>query len=149
MVTCRALSASVVAFAGAAVMSASLMGAAPAAATPPHDVSAIILSQGTRDGEDFIVRDITIRPGGSTGWHWHQGRLFGRVLAGTLTHNRSDCSLDGVYQTGDSITETGGSGYVHVGRNLGADDLVLRVLYINPAGAPLSVDAPDPGCGFA
>jgi hypothetical protein len=25
----------------------------------------------------------------------------------------------------------------------------LQVLYIDPAGAPLSDDEPDPGCGFA
>jgi hypothetical protein len=25
----------------------------------------------------------------------------------------------------------------------------MWVLYIKPAGTPLSVDAPDPGCGFA
>ncbi|MGK2880058.1 MAG: cupin [Mycobacterium sp.] len=125
-----------------------LLCASPAAATPGRDASAIILSQGTRDGQDFIVRDITIAPGGSTGWHSHQGRLFGQVLAGTLTHNRSDCSVDGVYGTGATIIESGGSGYVHIGRNLGTDALVLRVLYIDPAGAPLSEDAPDPGCGF-
>lgn len=144
MITTRVLLAATLAAAGTAVVSA------PAAtATPGRDVSAIILSQGTRDGQDYIVRDITIGPGGSTGWHRHQGRLFGQVLAGTLTHSRSsDCGVDGVYDTGSTITETGGAGYVHIGRNLGTTDLVLRVLYINPAGAPLSEDAPDPGCGF-
>jgi hypothetical protein len=25
----------------------------------------------------------------------------------------------------------------------------LQILYIDPAGAPLSDDQPDPGCGFA
>lgn len=143
MITRRVLLASAV-----AATSALTLCAPPAAATPGRDVSAIILSQGTRDGQDFIVRDITIAPGGSTGWHSHQGRLFGQVLAGTLTHSRSDCSLDGVYETGMTITETGGPGYVHIGRNLGDSALVLRVLYINPAGAPLSDDAADPGCGF-
>lgn len=143
MITSRILLAGVLATTGTAVVCA-----APATATPGRDVSAIVLSQGTRDGQDFVVRDITIGPGGSTGWHWHQGRLFGQVLAGTLTHNRSDCSLDGVYETGSTIIETGGPSYVHIGRNLGDTALVLRVLYINPAGAPLSDDAPDPGCGF-
>ena len=34
-------------------------------------------------------------------------------------------------------------------RNLEPVPLKMWVLYIKPAGTPLSVDAPDPGCGFA
>jgi hypothetical protein len=26
--------------------------------------------------------------------------------------------------------------------------VVLDVLYVDPAGSPLSEDAPDPGCGY-
>ncbi|GAB2985722.1 cupin domain-containing protein [Amycolatopsis acidiphila] len=67
---------------------------------------------------------------------------------GTLTHNMSDCSIDGVYQAGRHIVEPSGSGHVHIGRNLGSTPVVLDVLYADPAGSPLAVDAPNPGCAF-
>ncbi|MGH3971465.1 MAG: cupin domain-containing protein [Mycobacterium sp.] len=85
----------------------------------PHGVSAVVLSQTTLNGQDYIQREITIDPGGSTGWHWHDGTLFGAIRQGTLTHNLADCSTDGSYGPGDSITESSGSDHVHIGRNLG------------------------------
>ena len=45
----------------------------------------MVLSQTTLGGKDDILREITIDPGGSTGWHWHDGNLFGVVRQGTLT----------------------------------------------------------------
>jgi quercetin dioxygenase-like cupin family protein len=119
-----------------------------AAATPGDGVSAVLMSQATVDGHDYIMREITIEPGGSTGWHWHQGRLYGVIREGTLTHDRSDCTVDGIYNAGDSITEATGPDHVHIGRNLGSTPVVMQVLYIDPAGAALSVDAADPGCGY-
>ena len=41
----------------------------------------------TDSATDLIVRQITIAPGGSTGWHYHSGTLLGIVQKGTL--NRS------------------------------------------------------------
>lgn len=120
-----------------------------AAATPAHGVSAEVLSQATVDGFDYILREITIEPGGSTGWHWHDGRIFGVIKQGTLTHDKADCTLDGIYNAGDPITEATGPDNVHIGRNLGDVPLVMQVLYIDPAGSPLFEDAPDPGCGYA
>ncbi len=66
-----------------------------------------------------------------------------------IGHATADCSMDGLYVAGQSIAEKGGPGYTHIGRNPGPGPLVLQVLYIDPAGAPLSDDQPDPGCGFA
>ena len=73
----------------------------------------------------------------------------GVVKEGVLMHNRADCTMDGFYVAGQSIAEKGGPDYVHIGRNVGPGPLVLQVLYIDPVGAPLSDDAPDPSCGFA
>ena len=56
-----------------------------AAATPSENADAVIVSQATVDGVDYITREITIQPGGSTGWHYHDGRVFGVVREGTLT----------------------------------------------------------------
>lgn len=119
-----------------------------ASATPSVGVEARILSQSTMDGQDFITKELTIAPGGSTGWHWHPGQVYGVIRAGTLTHYGSDCNVDGVYPTGGTITEQSGPGYIHLGRNLGPDPLVMWVGYIEPAGSPQANSVPNPGCPF-
>lgn len=126
-----------------------LLFPAPAVATPGTGVNAWVMSQSTVDGVDYVMREIIIAPGGSTGWHFHDGQVYGVVKMGTLTHDTARCELDGVYQPGDSISEEVGPGNAHIGRNLGAVPVVLQVLYIKPAGSPLSQDVPDPGCGYA
>lgn len=137
----------------AAVLAVSTTLAAPAAATPARDVTGTVIWEMTDgagpEAKDYVFREITIAPGGSTGWHSHPGELFGTVKEGILMHTGADCVVDGVYLAGQDITEKGGPGYVHIGRNVGPGPLVLQILYINPASAPLSLDAPDPGCGFA
>ncbi|WP_137723215.1 cupin domain-containing protein [Prescottella subtropica] len=119
---------------------------ATASATPSQGVTGEILAQTTIGGRDYVLRKITIAPGGTTGWHFHDGMLYGIVTEGTLTHYRSDCTVDGVYDVGGTITEPSGDGYVHRGRNLGPGPMVLHVLYIDPAGSPLAQDAPAPVC---
>lgn len=130
---------------GAAVLATALVPAT-ASATPGSGVTGTILAKQTIGGTDYTLREVTIQPGGYTGWHFHDGTLYAYVKAGTLTHNMADCSVDGVYRTGRAFTEQ--PDQVHIGRNLGTTPLVLEVLYVLPAGSPLSEDAPDPGCGF-
>jgi quercetin dioxygenase-like cupin family protein len=137
------------ALAAAAIAAIGLAVPGAAAATPPRDTDGTVLWQMTDDGKDYVFREITIAPGGSTGWHSHDGQLFGVVKQGILMHNRADCTMDGLYVAGQSIAEKNGPEYVHIGRNVGQDPLILQILYIDPVGAPLSDDAPDPGCGFA
>ena len=117
-------------------------------ATPPSGVTAKILYQTTVGGKDYILREITLAPGGTTGWHWHDGTLYALVKSGTLTHTMADCTTTEVYSTGATFIEESGSDHVHIGRNLGSAPLVLDVLYVDPAGSPLSEDAPNPGCSF-
>ena len=117
-----------------------------AAATPSENADAVIVSQATVDGVDYITREITIQPGGSTGWHYHDGRVFGVVQEGTLTRTMKDCSVV-VSPEGSAVTEESGADHTHIGRNLGPGPLVLWVDYIEQAGTPLAVDMPDPGCG--
>jgi quercetin dioxygenase-like cupin family protein len=122
---------------------------AVASATPTSGVSSVVLSKQTVNGKDYIVADITIAPGGSTGWHTHQGEIYGIVKAGTLTRNLADCSLEGVSNPGDPVTDPTGADHVHIGRNLGTTPVVLEVTYVDPAGAPTADSAPDPGCNFS
>ncbi|MCV7413076.1 cupin [Mycobacterium florentinum] len=122
---------------------------ARSAATPGSGVNSAQETQSSQEGRDFIVRDITVGPGGSTGWHWHDGTLVGAIKQGTLTHYSADCSVDGVYNPGDPVIEPAGPDHVHLGRNLGTMPLILEVIYIQPVGKPAAEDAPNPGCPFA
>ena len=117
-----------------------------ALATPPVNTEAVVISQATVDGIEYITRRITIQPGGSTGWHYHDGRVYGEVREGTLTRTMADCT-DIVSPAGAAVTEDSGPSHVHNGRNLGPVPVVAWILYIQPAGTPLSVDVPaPPGC---
>ncbi|MCH5641171.1 cupin domain-containing protein [Gordonia sp. ABSL49_1] len=125
-----------------------------ASATPSSGVTAVTLAEGdipagllpfVPDGVHVVVREITIAPGGTTGWHYHDGNLVGLVRSGTLTHPGADC-VPVVYRTGDIIKEPKGQANTHVGRNLGSVPVVLDVLYLIPLSKPLFEDAPAPGC---
>jgi len=116
-----------------------------ASATPSENADAVIISQATVNGIDYITREITIQPGGSTGWHYHDGRVFGVIREGTLTRTMADCSVIASPE-GSAVTEDSGPNHTHIGRNLGPGPLVMWVDYIEPAGTPLAVDVPDPGC---
>ena len=119
-----------------------------AAATPPSGVTGTIVAQKTVGGTDYVLRTITITPGGYTGWHPHDGPLFAYVRQGTLTRTLADCTTTEVSPAGSTVVETPGTDHVHIGRNLGGVPVVLDVLYVLPAGSPLSEDAADPGCGI-
>jgi quercetin dioxygenase-like cupin family protein len=75
----------------AATAATSMLFSPTAFATPPVGAESVVISQSTVDGIDYITRDIIIQPGGSTGWHYHDGRTFGVVREGTLTRTMEDC----------------------------------------------------------
>src|SRR5438132_10230175 len=71
---------------------------APSWATPPSGLTNIPLARGTdtshgtlplRFGTDIAMTQITVNPGGSSGWHSHPGGAIIIVQAGTLTTYRS------------------------------------------------------------
>lgn len=139
-----------------ALMCVATLGAIPAAAwaTPGSGVSGTVLGKGTstetievknKGATDVVVRHIVIEPGGSTGWHYHLGELIAVVHKGTLSRTLQDCTVQST-PAGRSFVEPAGKGHVHVGRNQGKEPVELYVTYVIPAGAPLSVDAADPGC---
>ncbi|MGW2050532.1 cupin domain-containing protein [Streptomyces sp. NPDC001858] len=132
---------------GALLAGLSVPGAAYATPGGPG-VTGKVIAQTTIGGTDYILREVTIPPGQATGWHYHDGTLYAYVKQGTLSHFDSTCASDGVYAKGSSVKEPSGADNVHIGRNLGATDIVLEVLYVLPHGAPFSRDAPNPGCDF-
>jgi quercetin dioxygenase-like cupin family protein len=121
---------------------------ATANATPGTGVTSVTLFDHVVGDTDYVLKEITIAPGGSTGWHYHPGPVHGLIKQGGLTHNDADCSIDGSYHAGQTVDERSGPGYVHIGRNLGSTPVVLEVFYQDPVGSPLAVDAPNPGCPF-
>src|SRR3954470_8518878 len=102
----------------AAAALAAVLLPSPASATPGSGVAGTILAQKTIGHTDYTLREITVQPGGYTGWHLHDGTLYAYVQAGTVTHTMADCSVDGVYQAGRAFTEA--PDQVHIGRNLGS-----------------------------
>ncbi|RKT53749.1 cupin domain-containing protein [Saccharothrix australiensis] len=135
------------ALAAAVVVGLSLVATPDTAhATPGRGVTAVTVFDRVVGDTRYALKEITIAPGGSTGWHYHPGEVTGYIRQGVLDHYESNCSIDGVYHAGQVIVEESGPGYVHLGRNLGATPLVLDVLYRSPVGPPLAVDVPNPGC---
>ncbi|KND28917.1 cupin domain-containing protein [Streptomyces acidiscabies] len=131
----------------ATTFAALILSTTAAQATPPGPgVTAKLLAQKTVGDKDYVLRELTIPPGQTTGWHYHDGMVYGFIEEGTLSHFDATCDSDGVYQKGQVIEE--GPNYVHIGRNLSDKPLVLKALYILPHGAPFSEDAPNPGCDF-
>ncbi|WP_441246027.1 cupin domain-containing protein [Kitasatospora sp. McL0602] len=90
-----------------------------------------------------VVQTITLEPGVSTGWHYHPGRVDVVVLSGVLTRTLADRSVV-VSGAGESLVEEGGPEFVHVGRNLGVEPVVLVATYQAPEGRPLAVEVPVP-----
>jgi len=96
---------------------------------------------------DFAVQQVTIAPGGATGWHTHPGPAFVLVKSGEFTlYDEDDPGCTGtVFKAGQSFVDEG-FGHVHIGRNTGAANLELYVVYLAPApaGQPVRVDAAKP-----
>jgi quercetin dioxygenase-like cupin family protein len=131
-----------------------LLVGAPAvlSATPGTGVRDTILAKGTspdgivvgsRGAIEVTVSEVTIAPGGSTGWHYHDGELIAVVRSGSLTRTMHDCSIV-VTSAGGSFAEPAGRHNTHIGRNLGTEPAVLLVTYVLPAGQPLFRDVPEP-----
>ena len=112
--------------------------------TPGHHVR--IRTQGS---SDVYVREVTIAPGGQTGWHAHPGPGFVSVKSGVATYysGEDDDCTPVVYPAGTGFMEP--SGPVHIVRNEGTEPLDVVVLFILPPGAAPRIDMPNPGnCPF-
>jgi quercetin dioxygenase-like cupin family protein len=95
---------------------------------------------------DTAYQQLTIQPGGYTGWHTHPGPTFVAVAQGegTLYHAMSGCP---------SVKYATGAGFmqppteVHNMRNEGSAPLVLWAFYALPPGttnAGIRIDQPQP-----
>lgn len=101
-------------------------------------------------GGEVVVQEITIAPGGTTGWHSHPGPVVVVVKAGTLTfvhEARGEC-IETPYPAGTAFVDSG-QGHGHTAFNHGATNLVLVATYFDvPVGGSQRIDVPvvPPAC---
>jgi quercetin dioxygenase-like cupin family protein len=136
------------------VLGAAVYGAI-ALATPPSGLVNILLARGTdasegtlpiQMGTDVVMAQITVDPGGSSGWHSHPGGAIIVVKQGTPTLYRSIGSQchSTTYGAGDAFIERPGE--VDDVLNAGTAPYVLYVTFPRvPPGGSARIDEPDPG----
>jgi quercetin dioxygenase-like cupin family protein len=126
-----------------------------ALATPPSGLVNILLARGTdasdgtlpiQMGTDVVMAQITVDPGGSSGWHSHPGGAIIVVKQGTPTLYRaigSQCQST-TYGPGDAFIERPGE--VDDVLNASTGPYVLYVTFPRvPPGGSARIDEPDPG----
>ena len=103
----------------------------------------------TKDNTDIAVANVTITPGGHSGWHSHPGPVIVFVKTGTVTfyHGNDPTCTGTVHPAGTVFIEEGGD--VGIARNEGAVEVNNVVTFFVPAGSPTRIDAARPGnCTF-
>jgi len=145
------------------------MGATTSLATTPSGSSAQFTYRATldpyhfdsndfkifqKDRQDIVMRQLTLAPGGSAGWHFHPGPSFVIVTQGTLSlYQASDptCTAQR-FGPGEGFVEAPGEDHVHIARNEGTTPLVIVITFLDvPIGRPFRLDAPAPqpdNCSF-
>ena len=124
-------------------------------ATPPSGLTNVLLARGTdqsegtlpiQEGTDIVMSQITVTPGGSSGWHSHPGGAIIVVHQGNLTVYKSvgsQCQIF-TYSVGQGFIERAGE--VDDVVNTGAIPYVLYVTFPRvPPGGSARIDVPDPG----
>ena len=124
-------------------------------ATPPVGLTNVPLARGTnasdgtlplQDGADVAMAQITVVPGGSSGWHSHPGGAIVVIREGALTVYRSvgsQCQVS-TYGAGQAFIERPGEVLDVV--NTGTVPYVLYVTFPRvPQGVSPRTDEPDPG----
>jgi quercetin dioxygenase-like cupin family protein len=124
-------------------------------ATPPSGLTNVPLARGTnvsdgtiplQVGTDVAMTQITVVPGGSSGWHSHPGGAIIIVKEGELTVYRaigSQCEIS-TYSAGQAFVERPGE--VDQVINTGTVPYVLYVTFPRvPQGDSARIDEPDPG----
>src|SRR5215203_5751726 len=143
---------------GVAVLALLALFVGVALATTPSGVTATPLTRATlgeikakNDGikvqsvpgsADVALVQVTIKPGGSTGWHQHPGVVMVSVASGTVTEYDEDCQPT-VIQASQGFVESHDE--VHLVRNEESAPAVLYATCISPTKIPaLRIDAPQP-----
>lgn len=142
-------------FVGVAAVGILAATISPSWATPPQNLVNTPLARGTNTshgtiplqfGTDVAMAQITVQPGGSSGWHSHPGGAIIVVKEGVLSvysPKRHGCTIT-TYSAGQAFIERPGE----------VDDVfntsnVPYTLYVTfprvPVGVSPRTDEPDPG----
>ena len=141
------------------ILLATVLGAAAygaiALATPPSGLTNVPLARGTdvsdgtiplQVGTDVAMVQITVVPGGSSGWHSHPGGAIVIVKQGQATVNQArgnQCQTT-TYSAGQAFIERPGE--VDQVVNTGTIPYVFFVTFPRvPQGESARIDQPDPG----
>lgn len=101
----------------------------------------------TKAQTDLGVDQLTIQPGGYSGWHSHAGPIYVTVKTGAVRwYNGETCSFQ-TFNAGDSYIEE--SHQVHLVENAYDGVTTLVAVAPRPHGAPGRLDAPEPACAQA
>src|SRR5579859_566128 len=132
-----------------------VLSATPGVATPPSGAVNVTLARGTdqtagtiplQERTDVVAAQITIQPGGSSGWHMHPGGAIVIVKQGEVTVYRSigsQCDAT-TYTAGQAFIERPGE--VHDAVSTGSIPYVAFATYVRVApGGATRIDMPDPG----
>jgi quercetin dioxygenase-like cupin family protein len=108
-----------------------------------------VVSSAPSAGE-VLVQEITIAPGGTTGWHSHPGPVVAIVKAGALRYVREELGvcLETVYPAGTAFVDPG-QAHAHTAFNRGSENLVVYATYFDvPATTSPRIDEPvaAPAC---
>lgn len=100
-----------------------------------------------KDSAEVIVQNVTIEPGGQTGWHSHHGPVIVVVAAGAMTLYQADdptCTGE-TYNMGEAFVDPG-QGNVHNALNEGSVGVQLLATYVDvPPGAGPAIPGANPG----
>ena len=126
-----------------------------ARATPSSGLTNLPLARGTNAsdgtiplqvGTDIVMSQITVVPGGSSGWHSHPGGAIVVVSQGSLTVYRSIGSQCEITTYGAQQAFVERPGEVDQVINTGTIPYVLFVTFPHvPQGESPRIDQPDPG----
>lgn len=128
---------------------------APGAATAPVALTNTLLAQGENTsvgtlplqvGTNVVMAEITVGPGGSSGWHSHPGGAIIVVQQGSLRVYESvgnQCQTK-TYTAGDAFVERPGEVDQVVNTGTGPYTLFVTFPRVPQGGSPRT-DEPDPG----
>jgi len=101
----------------------------------------------TKAPSDVSVLNLTVEPGGTTGWHSHPGLAVIAVSEGTGKLYLADCSSK-TFHAGQAFAESGDDEPT-LFRNESSSPVLLTVTFIAPRGEDIIHGETGPGCGLS
>lgn len=95
-------------------------------------------------GNQSVIQQLILAPGGYSGWHTHRGGAVIFVQAGTLSLYDDSCAKTVTAENRGAVERAGN---VHLARNETSGLLILTVVFFDvPVGAAVRSDAATPAC---